>query len=481
MIDYKKRLTTDRELNSYSDIDISVESDRGRIFSSAAFRRLQKRTQVFALELNASIRSRLTHSLEVSQNARYIAKTILEELKKNDLKTYGLEDMENAFISTSEMTSLIHDIGNPPFGHFAEETINKWLKNNVVQKLESFKSSTKEIEDLKNILRNDICNYDGNAQAIRIITKLQRLNLSYFQIIAVLKYTRGAFENKPDNSDSLNYLKKKPGFYYSEKDLVEKIQTTLNIKAGHRFPITYIMEAADDISYLTADLEDSVEKGILSLDEVYNIITSECTKQNEEFLLEIINKQYEKAKKNDEPYQFNMFFTFLRVTLVTNFVKHVSSIFIENHQAIFEGSFNHALLEYDKQSKYYKALKVLQDISKMYIYQNKEVQTLELQAYTILNSLFDIYKPILELNNSDFSELLKDGKIDCFISKRLIKRISSKQIVAYQNDVKKLNIDNTEEYNILEFYYRVRLVIDYISGMTDDYALEEYKILHAIK
>ncbi|WP_066402499.1 dGTPase [Aliarcobacter cryaerophilus] len=481
MIDYKKRLTTDRELNSYSDIDISVESDRGRIFSSAAFRRLQKRTQVFALELNASIRSRLTHSLEVSQNARYIAKTILEELKKDRLETYGLEDMENAFISTSEMSSLLHDIGNPPFGHFAEETINKWLKINILPKLESFESSTKEIDDLKSILKSDICNYDGNAQAIRIITKLQRLNLSYFQIISVLKYTRGAFENKPDNSDSLNYLKKKPGFYYSEKDLVEKIQTTLNIKAGHRFPITYIMEAADDISYLTADLEDSVEKGILSLDEVYNIITSECTKQNEEFLLEIINKQYEKAKKNDEPYQFNMFFTFLRVTLVTNFVKHVSDVFIKNHKAIFEGSFNHALLEYDKTSKYYKALKVLQDISKKHIYSNKEVQTLELQAYTIVNGLFDIYKPILELNNSDFSELLKDGKIDCFISKRLIKRISSKQIVAYQNDVKKLNIDNTEEYNILEFYYRVRLIIDYISGMTDDYALEEYKILHAIK
>ena len=212
------------------------------------------------------------------------------------------------------------------------------------------------------------------------------------------------------------------------------------------------------------------------------IIASECTKQNEEFLLEIINKQYEKAKKNDEPYQFNMFFTFLRVTLVTNFVKHVSNVFIENHQVIFEGSFNHALLEYDKTSKYYKALKVLKDISTKYIYQNKEVQTLELQAYTILNSLFDIYKPLLELDTHDFFELLKeDNKINCFISKRLIKRISSKQIVAYQNDVKKLNIDNTEEYNILEFYYRVRLVIDYISGMTDDYALEEYKILHAIK
>ena len=80
-----------------------------------------------------------------------------------------------------------------------------------------------------------------------------------------------------------------------------------------------------------------------------------------------------------------------------------------------------------------------------------------------------------------YTRKYKNEKIDCFISKRLIKRISSKQIVAYKNDIKKLNTDNIEEYNILEFYYRVRLIIDYISGMTDDFALEEYKILHAIK
>lgn len=194
MIDYRDKLTLHREFYPSKDIEIAVESDRGRIFSSSAFRRLQKRTQVFALELNASIRSRLTHSLEVGQNARYIARIILDELKKDDLKTYGLDSLENAFISTSEMTSLIHDIGNPPFGHFAEETINKWIKINILPILDSFKASTKETKELKELLKKDLCNYDGNAQAIRIITKLQRLNLSYFQIIAVLKYTRGAFE-----------------------------------------------------------------------------------------------------------------------------------------------------------------------------------------------------------------------------------------------------------------------------------------------
>ncbi|MFW3328758.1 dGTPase, partial [Aliarcobacter butzleri] len=131
--------------------------------------------------------------------------------------------------------------------------------------------------------------------------------------------------------------------------------------------------------------------------------------------------------------------------------------------------------------EYYKTLKILQDISTKYIYQNAEVQTLELQAYTIINSLFEIYKPLLELDEVDFSKLLKDEKIDCFISRRLIKRISKKQIVAYKNDVEKLDKQNLQEYKILEFYFRVRLIIDYISGMTDDFALEEYKVLLAMK
>jgi len=482
MIDYRKKFILDREFYPSNNIETTVESDRGRILSSASLRRLQKRTQVFALELNASIRSRLTHSMEVAQTARYIAKSILTLLKEEkSLEHYGLENLENAFISTSEMTSLLHDIGNPPFGHFAEITINQWLKINILPLLNEFKSTTQNAKELKQLLSKDLCNYDGNAQAIRMITKLQRLNLSYFQIISVLKYTRGAYEEAPLEEQPLSYLKKKPGFYYSEKDTVQKIQHSLNIQAGHRFPITYIMEAADDISYLTADLEDSVEKGILTLDEVYSIIKNECNKHDEKFLLDIIEKEYKKAKENEEPYQFNMFFTFLRVSLVTSFVKHVSNCFVNNHKEIFKGSFNHALLEYDKESKYYKALKILKDISTKYIYQNINIQTLELQAYTIINALFEHYKPLLKLNTKDFAKLLKDEKIECFISARLIRRVSSKQIVAYKQDVKALNTTKEEEYIILEFYYRVRLIIDYISGMTDDYSLEEYKVLSSLK
>lgn len=479
MIDYSKKFTLDREFYPSKEIDTSIESDRGRILSSPAFRRLQKRTQVFALELNASIRTRLTHSLEVGQSARFISKTILSKLKKEGLEKYKLDELENAFVSTAEMTSLLHDIGNPPFGHFAEQTLNKWMKNNALPILNSIDTSSQETEELKSMLAKDICNYDGNAQAIRVITKLQRLNLSYTQILSVLKYTRGAFEDRVKGGE-LDYLRKKPGFYYSEKEFIQKIQKQLEVKPGHRFPITYIMEAADDISYLTADLEDSVEKGILSLDDVYNLIKQECKKEGEDYLLELIDDKYKKAKKNEAPYQFSMFFTLFRAQLVTSLVYHVVDIYIDNHEAIFNGEFNSALLEYDKESKYYKAIEILQNISVKHIYQNRDVQELELQGYTIINGLLDIYKPLIELSSDDFSALLQDEKIDCFVSMRLIKRVSSKQIVAYQNDVKVLDKEDEERYKILEWYYRVRLLTDYISGMTDDFALKEFQILSAI-
>ena len=479
MIDYSKKFTLDREFYPLKEVDISIESDRGRILSSPSFRRLQKRTQVFALELNASIRTRLTHSLEVGQTARFIAKSILAKLKKEGLTKYKLNELENAFISTAEMTSLLHDIGNPPFGHFAEQTINKWMKNNALPILDTFETSSQETKKLKELLAKDICNYDGNAQAIRVITKLQRLNLSYTQILSVLKYTRGAYEDRIKDEE-FDYLRKKPGFYFSEKDFIQEIQKTLDVKSGRRFPITYIMEAADDISYLTADLEDSVVKGILTLDKVYSLIKSECEKENDSYLLEVIEEKYRQAKDNEEPYQFSMFFTLVRAKLVTSLVYHVVDIYLNNHEAIFNGEFNHALLEYDKSSKYYKAVKILQNISAKYIYQNKEVQELELQGYSIVNGLLNIYKPLLELSANDFHALLNEEIIECFVSMRLIRRVSSKQISAYKNDEKKLNKEDKEKYKILEWYYRIRLITDYISGMTDDFALKEFQVLSAL-
>ena len=209
MIDYAKKITTHREFYPSLDLDWSVESDRGRIISAPAFRRLQKRTQVFALELNAAVRSRLTHSLEVSQTARFIAKTILKKLDDENLK-----ELENAFISTAEMASLLHDIGNPPFGHFGEMAINEWIAKCCSKHLDNLVENS----ELKEKLVKDLCSYDGNAQAIRIVHKLQRLNLSYTQTASVIKYTRGAFEDNPQD-EKLSYLR----MFKSEFEITKRV------------------------------------------------------------------------------------------------------------------------------------------------------------------------------------------------------------------------------------------------------------------
>lgn len=212
---------------------------------------------------------------------------------------------------------------------------------------------------------------------------------------------------------------------------------------------------------------------------VYDLIRKACEEENEHYLLDLIQDKYEKAKRNDAPYQFNMFFTLTRAQLVRELVAHVVEIYITNHEAIYNGSFNAALLEYDKESPYYKAVNILKKISTKHIYQNKEVQTLELQGYTIVNGLLNIYKPLLELSSDDFGKLLEGKKIACFVAMRLIRRISSKQMVAYQADVNSLNTEDPEIFALMELYYRIRLITDYISGMTDDFALNEYQTLMA--
>ena len=129
MIDFRKKITTQRPQpseNAGVDSQLAFESDRGRIINSAAVRRLQQKTQVFPLERNAAVRSRLTHSLEVQQTGRFISQQIYRELKQRQLD-YGLLDIERAFESLVEMACLMHDMGNPPFGHFGEAAISEWF------------------------------------------------------------------------------------------------------------------------------------------------------------------------------------------------------------------------------------------------------------------------------------------------------------------------------------------------------------------
>jgi dGTPase len=481
MIDYRTKLTTHRAYYPIEDLEESVESDRGRILSSPALRRLQKRTQVFALELNASIRTRLTHSLEVAQTARFIAKTVLKRLEKESgLNHYGLEGMQNAFVSTCEMAAMLHDIGNPPFGHFGEATLNRFIHRHIIPVFETLDASSPHALSLKADIIRDISAFEGNAQAIRIITKLQRLNLSYTQTLSVLKYTRGAYEPKPQKGEPSYYLRKKPGFYLSERTVLSEMKEKLGVAPNHRFVLTYIMEAADDIAYLTADLEDAVDKGVLRLEEVYRLIIEACDEEGERHLKRIVQEQYDKARRDDAPYRFNMFFTLLRAKLVRELVRYAADVYVSNHEAIFQGAFDASLLEFDVSHELFRAVKVLQTVSYKYIYKSKTVESLELQGYAVLNGLMELYMPLISLDTESFERMMRGERIECFVAPALLKRISQKQIATYIADKKAYEKNDDETYTLFERYLRTRMVLDYISGMTDDFALFEYRTLKAI-
>src|SRR5690554_2192940 len=245
MVDFKNKLVAYRHVKSNAsacdestevDLEWAFESDRGRIINSAPIRRLQQKTQVFPLERNAAVRSRLTHSLEVQQTGRFITREIFKLLKETNT-FYGLEHYAREVESLVEMACLMHDMGNPPFGHFGEAAISSWFQRSLSE-LPVF---TDAISATAKNLFYELGYFEGNAQAIRIIAHLQKLNLTYAQAASVLKYTRVGTEQKPKKENPLYYLKKKPGSYQSEAEYVVKLQTGLAIKPNHRYPFTYIM------------------------------------------------------------------------------------------------------------------------------------------------------------------------------------------------------------------------------------------------
>lgn len=485
MIDFSKKICPERPFynkskESNSELIIEFESDRGRIINSAAVRRLQQKTQVFPLERNSAVRSRLTHSLEVQQTGRFIVQTIFKQLTTEQQETYQLIGLDRHLESIVEMACLMHDIGNPPFGHFGEAAINDWFTRHI----HTILPTTDEDEiSFRPELIQDICHFEGNAQAIRLVHKLLRLNLTYSQVAAILKYTRCGTEPKPNKNSDVSYLKKKVGYYFSEQGFVSDLCEIQQMELGYRHPATYIMEAADDISYCLADLEDAVEKNILNVKELsHKLLEEYCALANEFELtksniasMESIIEYALSAYENGEICQDSQFFISLRVKVAHPLVSHAAKRFINNIEPIYEGSFNQALLE-DK-SHAHAITKAFKQVAKKYVFCDQEVETRELQGYKIITGLLDSYKPLLQLTREHFNSVMKQEKNELLIETRLYKKLPEKHIRAYISTLKELP-DVTDE---LEFYYRCRLIQDYISGMTDQFAYDEYRTLMVIE
>ncbi len=502
-IDFKNKIRPHRSFNRPNfderNQDLSIfESDRGRIINSAAIRRLQQKTQVFSLERNAAVRSRLTHSMEVQQVGRYISQQIFKKLNKAKQEEYGLTDLDRQFDSIIEMSCLMHDVGNPSFGHFGEGAINQWFGDHI-QAFVKREDILDEAITLKPLI-TDICAFEGNAQALRIVHSLQTLNLTYTQMSGIIKYTRRADQAKPkfEDKDPKSYLKKKSGFYLSEVPIIKAVNEILNIQEGCRSPFAYVMEAADDISYCIADIEDAVEKGILKFDELlvrlkeeYQTIINNgkfSVYENEISLMEqlIENNLYRYNKTNI----VSDFFVPFRVALNTRSVKHASKQFIDNIEAIYHGTYNQALVE--DYSSSHALLETLKSVAFKHVFCAPEVQKQELQGYRIIAGLLDIYKPLLDLNRETFTAIINKEDKTPLYQTRLCNKLSSKHLRAYQEAIKPemlkefkshfatdKNLKNVSD-DAWEFYFRCRLIQDYISGMTDQFAYDEYRALHVI-
>ncbi|RUO23978.1 dGTPase [Aliidiomarina minuta] len=480
MFDFDSKFSIERPYPSSQDetLQRANESDRGRIINSAAVRRLQQKTQVFPLERNAAVRSRLTHSLEVQQTGRFIVQTLCRKLQQQQ-PGHPLLSYERSMESMVEMACLMHDIGNPPFGHFGEAAISRW-----------FAHCLPELKGgLSPELTHELANFEGNAQAIRLISNLQRLNLTYAQAASVLKYTRLAAEAKPETHEALSYLKKKPGYYASEIDYVEALKKAVKLPDGHRHPLTYLMEAADDISYCLADMEDGVDKNILSYQDLSQHLQQEFEKLCENAgidaeaahfadhsFAEVLSAALQAA--DEEPInKKHEFFVKLRVGFIHALVEHAADTFIEQLPSVFAGSLNQALLEDD--SACHQLIKTLKNVAVRHIFSVPEVETLELQGYRIITGLLDYYRPLLELSTDEFRQLTQGEGRQLLLESRLYKRLPGKHQRAYLLQITRKPEQVVADAQTWELYCRCRLLQDMVSGMTDQFALDEFNQLGA--
>lgn len=494
-INFRKKISFTRPYTSRKDpegeyfITRHFESDRGRIINSAAIRRLQQKTQVFPLERNAAVRSRLTHSLEVQQTGRYITKEILQALKTQGggLANYGLDEFEGAFESLIEMACLLHDVGNPPFGHFGEAAINDWFDDNLPAELVdplvacvADEAERAAFDQLNAMIRQDLCHFEGNAQAIRLVHTLLQLNLSYAQVACILKYTAPAWW-QGDKPAEFSVLMKKPGFYLSEREYVAELREATNIKQHHRFPLTWIMEAADDISYCIADLDDAVEKDIFHVETLYkHLLDAWGTVKNGDVFSRTIGDAWKEANQKKRRSISDQFFMSLRVNVQNVLVSHAVKRFIDNLPAIFEGDFNHALLEDDGEEG--RLLKLFKTVARQQVFNHPEVEQLELQGYRVIKGLLEIYQSLLLLDYEQFTTLMNEDFLAKHpIETRLFHKLSGKHRKAYQQHMRSLIVEHKYQRLLWERYYRARLIQDYISGMTDNYAWDEYRRLMAVE
>ena len=410
--------------------------DYDRLIFSSAFRRLQNKTQVFPLPGSIFVHNRLTHSLEVASVGMSIGNDISRRViqKQPDLKDTLVEEI-GTIVSAA---CLAHDLGNPPFGHSGEKAIQTFFSEGPGLKIKPMVSS--EFWD-------DITHFEGNANAFRILThrfKGRRQGgfvMTYSMLASIVKYPFAS---------SLAGNHGKFGFFASEAESYKKIADELGISCKSapseplkyaRHPLVYMVEAADDICYEIMDIEDSHKLKILSYAETEHLLLS--------FFDEDIQQKIRQRIIDEELTDENEKVVYMRASVIGKLENECVAAFLAHEEEILAGTFEGSLIDHisERQKKAYQEC---EKISYSKIYQSKPVLDIELSGYQIMATLMEVFIEAA-VNPSRF------------YSKQLLRRVSS------QYDIENENLEE-----------RIMAVLDYISGMTDIYALDIYQKINGI-
>jgi len=449
-----------------TDLRTEFEKDYHRIIGSAAFRRLQDKTQVFPLDKSDYIRTRLTHSLEVSSFGKSLGQSVGQRIIDEGLDAdFGLKQRED-ICNILQCAGLIHDIGNPPFGHFGEGVFQSWFRENM-SKLEYKGRPLTEI--LTEQQQADFYHFEGNTQALRVVSKLHFLvdehgmNLTKALLGTIIKYPVSSTEVKKDPED---IRCKKMGYFYADKDIFDDVQRSTGTD-GHRHPLTYLLEAADDIAYKTADIEDAIKKGNLTVKQLIEELEQRIGPASNEghkgnrFVDELIRK-YDKAiginHMHPDMYAIQNWSIFVQGKALSS----VTDSFIEHYDKIMQGSYNNDLFVGTVAEP---VMKALGDIAYKYVFSSRPIYKLEIAAETIFNSLLDKYIRAAIHYDTDVTMSPLDERL-----MELISRDYRQIYEIYSNG----RSENTR------LYLRLLLVTDYICGMTDSYAKNLYQELNGI-
>ena len=423
-----KRFGMENYYNQRKHDRTEYQRDYDRLIFSSPFRRLQNKTQVFPLPGSVFVHNRLTHSLEVASVGRSIGNYIGKTLRKKHPESEAHFEEVGDIVAAA---CLAHDLGNPPFGHSGEKAIGTFFSEGKGQELKD------KVEKDGGRWR-DFTHFEGNANAIRLLThqfigrRQGGFAMTYSTLAAIVKYPY---------SSELSDNKQKFGFFASEEKSYLKIAEDLGIRQINnkplqfaRYPLVYLVEAADDICYQIMDIEDAHKLNIQSTEKTIELLIQffegdrlESVKKN----LGFVNDTNEKI-------------AYLRSSIIGQLVQECAEVFLKNESEILNGSFEDSLIKNISPTPF-KAYKECTSFAVSKIYRSKEVLDIELAGYHIIGSLLERFIDAIQTPSHAYSTIL-------------LNRVP-------------------EQYNMYaeSITERVQAVIDFISGMTDVYALDLYR------